>query len=173
MQLKYLWSEIDQLTDLVSKAYAYVMTCYCKSLLLLPFWCMRCVCVCLCVWWGYYILFSFKWKYQPDWESPSQPWGIRSVGHLWGTSCWSWSGIQSTFLHGEPFPTSDPWQVWPNLSEERRVLFSLALPVPLQPHPSVAEFSFSRQHRERAPRVQHRFSLCLQNQWAYSGALLS
>lgn len=31
MQLKYLWSEIDQLSDLVSKTYAYIMTCYCKS----------------------------------------------------------------------------------------------------------------------------------------------
>ena len=60
MQLKYLWSEIDQLTDLVSKAYAYVMTCYCKSLLLLPFWCMRCVCVCVCVYDGDIIFFSLS-----------------------------------------------------------------------------------------------------------------
>lgn len=45
MQLKYLWSEIDQLPYLVSKTYAYVMTCYCKSY----YSYLSDVCVCLCV----------------------------------------------------------------------------------------------------------------------------
>ena len=59
---------------------------YRNSLLLVSFRCMRCISQ------GYCILNSFKWQYQPPWGSPSRSWGIGSVGHLWGPSCWSWSG---------------------------------------------------------------------------------
>ena len=70
MQLKYVWSEIDQLPDFISKTHI-CNDVYQNSLLLFIFQMYE-----VCVSQGCCILQSFTWQYEPPWDLPSWSWTL-------------------------------------------------------------------------------------------------